>query len=160
MIKIILLITFLFLTNCKFNKIVDSHGVHFLDKKQQTLIVNTSNINDIIESLGPPSTKSKFNNDLWIYIERKKTRTNSLLLGKKKIYTNNVLVLEINNKGLLAKKDFFNIDDMKKIKFSNEKTINTASKKSFVYDFLSSFRQRINDPLGVRKKARKEQQKN
>ena len=71
--RILLLIIFLLIVNCKFNKVVDSHGVHYLDKKQQSLTVNKSNKNDIIKLLGPPSTKSKFDNDLWIYIERKKT---------------------------------------------------------------------------------------
>ena len=150
--KIILLIIFVFVANCKFDKIVNSHGVHYLDKKQKELIVQFSNKNDIIQLLGPPATKSKFNNDLWIYIERKKTRTTLLKFGKKKIFANNVLLLEIDNKGLLAKKDFFDINDMKKINFSDDKTENTESKKSFVYDFLSSMRQRMNDPLGVRKK--------
>ena len=150
--RIILLIIFVFVANCKFDKIVNSHGVHYLDKKQKELIVQFSNKNDIIQLLGPPATKSKFNNDLWIYIERKKTRTTLLKFGKKKIFANNVLLLEIDNKGLLAKKDFFDINDMKKINFSDGKTENTESKKSFVYDFLSSMRQRMNDPLGVRKK--------
>tara|TARA_Y100000758_G_C16031446_1_gene414808 strand:+ start:449 stop:907 length:459 start_codon:yes stop_codon:yes gene_type:complete len=149
--RIILLIIFVFVANCKFDKIVNSHGVHYLDKKQKELIVQFSNKNDIIQLLGPPATKSKFNNDLWIYIERKKTRTTLLKLGKKKIFANNVLLLEIDNKGLLAKKDFFDINDMKKINFSDGKT-GTTSKKSFVYDFLSSMRQRMNDPLGVRTK--------
>ena len=149
--RIVLLVIFLFVVNCKFNKIVDSHGVHYLDKKQKELIVQFSNKNDIIQLLGPPATKSKFNNDLWIYIERKKTRTTLLKFGKKKIFANNVLLLEIDNKGLLAKKDFFDINDMKKINFSDGKT-ETTSKKSFVYDFLSSMRQRMNDPLGVRRK--------
>ena len=149
--RIILLIIFVFVTNCKFDKIVNSHGVHYLDKKQKELIVQFSNKNDIIQLLGPPATKSKFNNDLWIYIERKKTRTTLLKFGKKKIFANNVLLLEIDNKGLLAKKDFFDINDMKKINFSDGKT-ETTSKKSFVYDFLSSMRQRMNDPLGVRSK--------
>lgn len=150
--RIILLIIFVFVANCKFDKIVNSHGVHYLDKKQKELIVQFSNKNDIIQLLGPPATKSKFNNDLWIYIERKKTRSTLLKFGKKKIFANNVLLLEIDNKGLLAKKDFFDINDMKKINFSDGKTENTESKKSFVYDFLSSMRQRMNDPLGVRKK--------
>ena len=150
--RIILLIIFVFVANCKFDKIVNSHGVHYLDKKQKELIVQFSNKNDIIQLLGPPATKSKFNNDLWIYIERKKTRTTLLKFGKKKIFANNVLLLEIDNKGLLAKKDFFDINDMKKINFSDGKTENTKSKKSFVYDFLSSMRQRMNDPLGVREK--------
>ena len=150
--RIILLIIFVFVANCKFDKIVNSHGVHYLDKKQKELIVQFSNKNDIIQLLGPPATKSKFNNDLWIYIERKKTRTTLLKFGKKKIFANNVLLLEIDNRGLLTKKDFFDINDMKKINFSDGKTENTESKKSFVYDFLSSMRQRMNDPLGVRKK--------
>ena len=150
--RIILLIIFVFVANCKFDKIVNNHGVHYLDKKQKELIVQFSNKNDIIQLLGPPATKSKFNNDLWIYIERKKTRTTLLKFGKKKIFANNVLLLEIDNKGLLAKKDFFDINDMKKINFSDGKTENTKSKKSFVYDFLSSMRQRMNDPLGVRTK--------
>ena len=150
--RIILLIIFVFVANCKFDKIVNNHGVHYLDKKQKELIVQFSNKNDIIELLGPPATKSKFNNDLWIYIERKKTRTTLLKFGKKKIFANNVLLLEIDNKGLLAKKDFFDINDMKKINFSESKTEISKSKKSFVYDFLSSMRQRMNDPLGVRTK--------
>ena len=72
--RIVLLVIFLFVVNCKFNKIVDSHGSHYLEKKEKELIINTSNKNDIIEILGPPSTKSKFYNDVWIYIERKKNR--------------------------------------------------------------------------------------
>jgi len=152
--RIILILLFLFITNCKLNKVVDTHGVPFLNKKQQKLTINKSNINDIINTLGPPSTKSKFNNDLWIYIERKKTRTTLIKLGKKNIYENNVLLLEIDNKGLLAKKDYYTIKDMNKVKFLDDTTEIAYSKKSFVYDFLSSMRQKINDPLGVREKER------
>ena len=85
MMKIILLIFFLFVVNCKFDKVVDHHGVNFLDKKQKKLIINKSNKNDIFKLLGPPSTKSSFNNDLLIYIETKRSRTTLLKLGKKKL---------------------------------------------------------------------------
>ena len=153
--RISLLVIFLFVVNCNLNKIVDSHGSHYLEKKHKKLTVNASNTNDIISLLGPPSTKSKFDNDLWIYIERKKTRTTLLKLGNKKIYINNVLLLEIDNKGLLAKKELFNINDMKRLEFIEDETDITYSKRSFVYDFLSSMRQKINDPLGVRAKKRK-----
>ena len=153
--RILLLIIFLLIVNCKFNKVVDSHGVHYLDKKQKNLTVNKSNKNDIILLLGPPSTKSKFDNDLWIYIERKKTRTTLLKFGKKKIYLNNVLLLEIDSKGLLAKKEFLDINDMNKVEFIDDETDINYSKKSFVYDFLSSMRQKVNDPLGIRAKKRK-----
>ena len=153
--RIVLLVIFLFVVNCKFNKIVDSHGSHYLEKKEKELKINFTNKNDIIDLLGPPSTKSKFDNDLWIYIERKKTRTTMLKLGKKKINVNNVLILEIDNKGLLAKKEFFDINDMNQINFIKDETEITYSKRSFVYDFLSSMRQKVNDPLGVRAKKRK-----
>ena len=153
--RILLLIIFLLIVNCKFNKVVDSHGAHYLDKKQKSLTINKSNKNDIIVLLGPPSTKSTFDNDLWIYIERKKTRTTLFKLGKKKLFVNNVLLLEIDSKGLLAKKEFLDINDMKKVKFIDDATDISYSKKSFVYDFLSSMRQKVNDPLGVRSKKRK-----
>ena len=126
-----------------------------VEKKEKELTINISNKNDIISLLGPPSTKSKFDNDLWIYIERKKTRSTLLKLGKKEIYVNNVLLLEIDNKGLLATKKLFNIKDMNKIKFVTDETEMAYSKRSFVYDFLSSMRQKVNDPLGVRAKKRK-----
>ena len=153
--KIILLLFFILIVNCKFDKVVDHHGVNFLNKKQENLIVNESNKNDIFNLLGPPSTKSSFNNDLLIYIETKRSRTTLLKLGKKKIYINNVLILEVDNRGLLAKKEFFDINDMEKVKFLNDKTESSRSKNSFVYDFLSSMRQKLNDPLGVRAKKRK-----
>jgi outer membrane protein assembly factor BamE (lipoprotein component of BamABCDE complex) len=96
----------LIVTNCSFKKVVKHHGVPALEKKQHTLIINKTNKNDIIKILGYPSTKSKFDNDIWIYIERKQTQSELKNLGKMKIYKNNVLVLEIDNYGLLKKKIF------------------------------------------------------
>ena len=153
--RLILLIIFLFIVNCKFDKVVDSHGIHYLDKKNKQLVVKSSNKNDIMKLLGPPSTKSKFDNDVWIYIERKKTRSTLFKLGKRYIEINNVLVLEIDNKGLLAKKKLLNIDNMNELKFVEDETGVSYSKRSFVFDFLSSMRQKVNDPLGVRAKKRK-----
>ena len=153
MYKIFIIIVFFIITNCTLNKVVKHHGIHFLEVKQKKLSITTTNKNDILTLLGPPSTKSTFDNDVWIYIERKTSKGSLITLGKKKMLTNNVLILEIDNKGLLVKKDFFNIDDMNKIKFSEQNTKVTYSKKSFVYDFLSSIRQKVNDPLGKRKKV-------
>ena len=153
--RLILLIIFLFIVNCKFDKVVDSHGIHYLDKKNKQLVVKSSNKNDIIKLLGSPSTKSKFDNDVWIYIERKKTRSSLFKLGRRYIDVNNVLVLEIDSKGLLAKKKLLNINNMNELKFIEDETEISYSKRSFVYDFLSSMRQKVNDPLGVRAKKRK-----
>ena len=141
-------------TNCSFKKVVKHHGVSFLEKKQKNLIINQTNKNEIIDLLGTPSTRSKFNNDVWIYIERKITNTH--FMGKRELVVNNVLVLEIDDLGLLAKIDFYDIEDMNKLNFDKDSTNITLRKRSFIYDFLSSMRQKVNDPLGVRAKKREE----
>ena len=135
---------------------VKHHGVPFLEKKQASLILNKSNANDIRKILGNPSTRSKFDNDIWIYIERRQTQSELKKFGKMKIYKNDILVLEIDNYGILKKKQFYKLNDMEKIKVVKEVTESKFSKNSFIYDFLSSMRQKINDPLGVRAKKRKE----
>ena len=142
-------------TNCSFKPVVKHHGVPFLEKKQSELIVNESNINDIKKILGNPSTKSKFDNDIWIYIERKQTQSSLKNLGRMKIFKNDVLVLEINNYGILKKKEFYNKDDMENIKIVEATTESGFKRNSFIYDFMSSMRQKINDPLGQRAKKRK-----
>jgi len=147
-----ILLIFLFIVSCSFNKVIKKHGVRNLEKKHEKLAININNSNDIIKILGPPSSRSTFDNDLWIYIEREITHEKIVKLGKEKVITNNVLILEINNMGMLVKKDFYNINDMNEIKLSKMKTETKFTKKSFVYDFLSSMRQKINDPLGKRKK--------
>ena len=126
--------------------------MNFLEKKQEKLILKATNKNDIVKILGPPSTKSTFDNDVWIFIERKTTTKKLFKLAKKKLLVNNVLVLEIDSYGLLVEKEFYNMKKMNDLEFSKRKTETAYSKKSFVYDFLSSMRQKLNDPLGKRKK--------
>ena len=150
--KLFFIFIIFIISSCTLNDVVKHHGVHFLDKKQNKLIIKKSNKNDITSILGPPSTKSTFDNDIWIYVERKETKSSVVKLGKKILVVNNVLILEINNKGLLEKKQFLNMNDMNKIKFVEVTTEVSYSKRSFIYDFLSSMRQKMNDPLGKRKK--------
>ena len=157
MFKILYIIFFaLVVTNCSFKKVVKHHGVPFLEKKQKQLIIDKTTSNDVREILGPPSTRSKFDNDVWIYIERKQTQSRLRNLGRMKIFKNNVLVLEIDNYGILKKKEFYDMNDMKKIKISQQTTESNFSRNSFIYEFMSSMRQKINDPLGVRAKKREE----
>jgi outer membrane protein assembly factor BamE (lipoprotein component of BamABCDE complex) len=127
-----------------------------LEKKQASLVVNETNKNDITKILGNPSTTSKFDNDVWIYIERRQTQSKLRNLGKMKIYKNDVLVLEIDDYGILKKKEFYNKDDMQDIKIVEATTKAGFKKNTFIYDFMSSMRQKINDPLGVRAKKRKD----
>ena len=151
----IILVSFI-VSNCSFKPVVKHHGVPFLEKKQTALKVNESNKNDIKNLLGNPSTKSKFDNDIWIYIERKQTQSNFKNLGRMKIFKNDVLVLEIDKYGILKEKKFYNKDSMNNLKIVQATTQSGFKKNSFIYDFLSSMRQKVNDPLGQRAKKRKE----
>ena len=149
--KKFLILIFIFHTSCSVNKVVQHHGVHNLEKKQTKLKINYTNKNDIIKLIGPPSTKSTFDNEVYIYIERKTSSSKITKLGKKKLLSNNVLVLEIDQKGILISKKFYNKEDMQKLKFDEDITGINFTKKSFVYNFLSSLRQKIDDPLGKKR---------
>ena len=157
MFKLFLIfITTILLTNCSFKKVDKHHGVPFLEEKQKLLVVERSNVNEIRKILGPPSTTSKFDNDLWIYIERKLTQSELKKLGRLEFVKNDVLVLEISDMGILKNKSFYNIDDMENIQVVETNTQDNFGKKSFIYNFMSSLRQKVNDPLGQRAKKRKE----
>ena len=142
-----LCIVIVFVSSCGFKKRVDHHGVHLLKKKSDLLIISQTNKNDIVEILGPPSVKSTFNNDLYFYIERKTTTDKLIKLGKKVYLENNVLLLEIDSRGILFKKEFYDLNKMKDIKLVSSKTLVDYQKQSFIYEFLSSMRQKVNDPL-------------
>ena len=146
----IFIIISLFISACTLKKVEKHHGVHFLNKKQEKLTINQSNKNDILKLLGSPSSKSTFDNDLWIYIERKTDNSSLIKFGNQRIIVNNILLLEINNMGLLEKKEFLDIKNMQDLKFTEQTTENKYKKSTFVYEFLTSLRQKINDPLGKR----------
>ena len=151
--KILILLTFFLLfANCTNKLAIDHHGVHKLNTKQEKLFLSETNKNDIIKILGPPSTVSFFDNEILFFIERKETNGSIMELGRRKIITNNVLILEINKYGLLEKKTFYDLTKMQDIKISKNTTEVDYQKDSFIYDFLSSMRQKINDPLGKRRK--------
>jgi hypothetical protein len=88
---------------------------------------------------------------VYIYLERKTSSSRLTKLGKKKLIKNDVLVLEIDSTGILLSKKFYNKDDMNEIKFDENITGVNYSKRSFIYNFLSSIRQKIDDPLGKKR---------
>ena len=149
--KFFLIFILLLISNCTLNKVVKHHGVNFLEKKYKKLEVLISNKNDIVSLLGPVAVKSTFDNDVWIYIERKTTASQIKTLGRKKLLTNNVLILEINSQGMLVKKDFLDLTKMNKLKISKSSTAVINNKNTFISTVLTSLRQKINDPLGKRK---------
>ena len=146
-----LIVISLFISNCTLNKVIKHHGVHFLEKKNKKLVIGQTNKNDIIKLLGPPSTRGAFDEELWIYMEIQTSSTKISKMGKKKLLKNNILILDIDNRGILSKNIFFDKSDMNKIKFSKDTTQKNYSKNSFIYEFLYSVRQKINDPLDKKK---------
>ena len=148
--RLFIIIIILFLSSCSLNKVVKHHGVHFLEKKQKKIEIFSNNLNDVRSLLGPPSTKNSFDNDIWIYIERKTTVSQVRTLGKRKLLLNNVLILEFDNRGLLVKKEFFNKDQMNKVRISKNKTEVLSKKDTFIRSVITSLKHKINDPLGKR----------
>tara|TARA_B100001027_G_scaffold182968_1_gene134694 strand:- start:404 stop:871 length:468 start_codon:yes stop_codon:yes gene_type:complete len=149
--KIILIILSILLTNCTLNKVVNHHGIHNLEIKSKELLINKTNVNQIKSILGPPSSKSYFNNDILIYLERKTSNSKLLRLGKKKLIANNVLLLEINSRGMLINKEFLNQEDLNKLQFTKKTTKTTVEQESFVSKALSGVITKIDDPLGKKR---------
>ena len=146
-----MLILLLVLSNCQRNSVIKTHGVPFLDKKQRNLTIEKSNKNDVKKALGHPSTVATFDNSIWIYIERTRTRGKLLKFGQNITNKSNVLALEFNEYGILTKKDFYNINQINKINFIQDTTETITREKKFVYSFLSSLRQKINKPAKKKK---------
>ena len=153
--KIILIILTIFLSSCKLNKIVNHHGVHNLELKSKKLLINETNINDIKKTLGPPSSTSYFDNDVFIYLERKTSNSKLLKLGKRKLLVSNLLLLEIDNRGMLVNKKFLNKNDLNKLKISNKETGLSAQEQSIISQALSNIIDKLDDPLGKKRGSTK-----
>ena len=149
--KITVILIFLLLSNCRQNPVINTHGVAFLDIKQKNLIVKKTNKNDVKKILGHPSTVAVFDNSIWIYIERTRTKGKLLKFGQNITSKNNVLALEFDEYGILIKKDFYNKNQINKINFATNTTDSVAREKNFIYSFLSSLRQKINKPVNRKK---------
>tara|TARA_B100001142_G_scaffold278611_1_gene288796 strand:+ start:266 stop:727 length:462 start_codon:yes stop_codon:yes gene_type:complete len=150
--KYIIILLLLFTLSCSLNKVKNNHGTLSLENKFNEIYVDKSNANDILSIFGPPSTKSEFDDNIWFYIERKKSNQSILKLGNQKIIKNNVVVLELNNKGMLSSKKIYDINNMNKYKFSKNTTGKTYEKDSYIYGVITSLREKINAP-SKRKKA-------
>jgi len=144
----------LFITSCSTNKVVTNHGSYLIIEKSKKLAINESNKNDILNVLGPPSSKSTFNDNIWIYIERKKESTSIFTLGRKKLIKNNVLVVKLDNFGILKEKNIYNLNNYTDLKFSQTLTSQGYEKNSYVYNVLTSLRNKVNAPI-TKKRTKK-----
>ena len=128
---------------CQRNEVIKTHGISYLDKREKLIIVNKTNKNDAITILGQPATKGMVDDNLWIYIERTRTRGKLFKLGRNYLKKNNVLVLDFDKYGILKKKEFYNKEKMNKINFAKNITKNEVRRENFIYSFLSSVRQKM-----------------
>ena len=133
------------LTSCQRKEIIKTHGISYLEKREKLVLINKSNKNDVVKFLGQPATKGMNDDNIWIYIERTQKKGKMLKLGKNQLTKNNTLVLEFNEYGILNSKDFYNINDMKKIEFAEDITVNEIKKQNFIYSFLTSVRQKMSN---------------
>ena len=87
-----LLVSLIFFTGCQRTEVVKTHGIAYLEKREKLIVVNKSNKNDAIKVLGYPATRGMTDDNMWIYIERTKTRGKLLKLGRTYLKKNNVLI--------------------------------------------------------------------
>jgi len=138
-----LLVNFIFFTGCQRNEVLKTHGIAYLEKREKLIVINQSNKNDAVKFLGQPATRGMTDDNLWIYIERTKTRGKLLKLGRNYLKKNNILILEFNKYGILTKKEFYDKSRMNKVNFAKTITENDIKKENFIYSFLSSIRQKM-----------------
>ena len=135
------ILTFLF--NCQFRDASNNHGILFLENRSNKLIVNKMNIHDVINIIGQPHSKSIDNKNDWIYIERVFSKGEYHKLGQNVLKTNNVLLLSFDKYGILKEKKLFDKNDINKIAFTNQRTINNMTKESFISEMFSSLKAKM-----------------
>ena len=142
--KILLsLVILIFMTGCQRNAVIKTHGISYLEKRSKLITVKQSYKNDTIKIFGQPSTKGMTNDNVWIYIERTQSKGSLFKLGRNYLKKNNVLVIEFDKYGIAKRKEFYNKQDMNKISFAKNETVNEIRKENFIISFLSSVRQKM-----------------
>ena len=137
------IILLVILNACQLQDTIKPHGIIYLENRSKKLSVNRSNKNDVIKVMGQPQITSFENEDIWIYAERILTKDKIHKLGKNILRENNILSLRFNKYGILIEKTFIDKNEMKKISFSQKKTENEISQRSFIRNFLESIRQKM-----------------
>ena len=145
--KILFIFIFLITLNCSTNKVSINHGFKSLETKFEKIKVNRDNKNDIIKIIGPPSTKSDFNENKWFYIERRKTNLDIKKNEKKTIEINNIWIVEFNEIGILIDKRLLNKDNMNDVKYVKTITQKDFKKSNFLFNLFSSFREKMNQNI-------------
>ena len=122
-----------------------------MGNKYNKIKINITNKNDLLKIIGPPSTKSDFNKNKWFYLERLKTNQSLFKFGTQKITVNNILIVEINNAGILIDKKLLNLNNMKYLKYFKKITTKDIQNNNMLYGVFSSLREKINAPSRQKK---------
>ncbi len=131
------ILVFFFIFSC--TTIDELHGIDNLKIKSESLQVDNTNTNDVLNLIGPPQNIGINNNNIWFYHEVHQTRNK---YGTKIITDNNTLRLEFNDLGILKKVDFLDKKSLSKNPFDEASTISLGKDTSFLSGFLASMRQR------------------
>ena len=150
--RIFFIFLFLFTLNCSSNKASNNHGFISLQAKFEKIIINKTNKNDILSIIGPPSSISNFDKNKWFYIQRIKTNQSIFKLGVKKIDKNNILIVQFNNKGILADKKILNVNNMNDVKYVKNITEKEFKQNDVLFKIFSSLREKANAPSRNRAK--------
>ena len=142
--KFLIFILLLFTISCSTNKVSKNHGYKSLETKYEKIKINVNNKNDITDIIGPPSSKSDFNENKWLYFERRKTNQSIVKLGVKKIEKNNILIVEFNSRGILIDKKLLDLNKMNDLKFAKSTTEKDFTQNNFIFNIFTSFREKIN----------------
>ncbi len=128
------------------------HGNKLLDKKFDVIKINSTNKNDLLQLIGPPSSISDFDKNKWFYIERLKTNQSIIKLGNQIIKKNNVLIVEFNEMGIIKNKEILNLENMNDLKYLKKTTEKDFKQDNVIYNIFTSLREKINAPARTRKK--------
>ncbi len=151
--RIFLIILFIIASGCKANKVSKNHGFISLETKFEKIQINKTNKNDLIKTIGHPSSISEFDENKWFYIERRKTNQSLFKLGIKKINKNNILIVDFNNKGLVENKKIIDLNNMNDVKYVKKITQKEFDQDNTIYNIFSSLREKINAPARNRNKS-------
>lgn len=146
--KLSILFFTLFFASCTLNKIDNIHGISNLKNKIKLIKINSSNKNDVNLILGPTVLEDKETNK-WLYFEVRETKNK---FGKKNIYVNDYVEIFFDKYNITKKIELYDLNNMKKIKFTKEITKSYAIKDTFSKNLFNSTRKRMEN---ARKKFEK-----
>tara|TARA_Y100001970_G_scaffold65522_1_gene83856 strand:+ start:5596 stop:6054 length:459 start_codon:yes stop_codon:yes gene_type:complete len=149
--KFIIFIFFITIA-CSNNKVVNNHGLLALEKKANKIEISKTNKNEILTTIGNPSTKSLFDDNTWYYLQTEMINQSFFKLGKSKIKKNNVLEISFDKYGIVKTKKLFELENMNDLDLAKSNSAKTYQNKSYYQKLLNSLKQKIDSPKLNRKR--------